>query len=148
MRRKLMSGNESVEAYLKRRVLNPIGLRPSRWVKDEDGNIRLPNGVTITAREWAKFGLLIQHHGNWQGQQIIPAKVLQECFVGTRANPRYGLTFWLKGGGRAPDDLVMAQGRGTQRLYVIPSIELVIVQFAETEQFDDSNFLQRLLVSG
>jgi hypothetical protein len=47
-----------------------------------------------------------------------------------------------------PDDLVMAQGRGTQRLYIIPSIELVVVQFAETEQFDDSSFLQRLLVGG
>src|SRR5207249_4935391 len=83
----------------------------------------------------AKFGLLIEHQGNWQGQQIIPAKVLQECFVGTGANPRYGLTFWLKGGGRVPDDLVMAHGQGSQILYIIPSIKLVVVQFAETEQF-------------
>jgi CubicO group peptidase (beta-lactamase class C family) len=148
MRRKLTPSNESVEAYLKRRVLDPIGLKPSRWVKDEDGNIHLPNGAIMTAREWAKFGLLIQHQGNWQGQQIIPTKVLQECFVGTGANPRYGLTFWLKGGGRVPDDLVMAHGRGTQILYIIPSIETVVVQFAETEQFEDSSFLQQLLVGG
>jgi len=146
MRRKLTPRNESVEAYLKRRVLDSIGLKPSRWVKDEDSNIHLPNGAIMTAREWAKFGLLIEHQGNWQGQQIIPAKVLQECFVGTGANPRYGLTFWLKGGGRVPDDLVMAHGQGSQILYIIPSIKLVVVQFAETEQFDDSSFLQRLLV--
>jgi CubicO group peptidase (beta-lactamase class C family) len=148
MRRKLAVKSESVEDYMKRRVLEPIGLKPSRWVKDEDGNIHLPNGAMMTAREWAKFGLFIQHQGNWQGQQIIPGKVLQECFVGTGANPRYGLTFWLKGGGRVPDDLIMARGRGTQRLYIIPSIEMVVVQFAETEQFDDSSFLQRLLVGG
>jgi CubicO group peptidase (beta-lactamase class C family) len=148
MRRKLAQKSESVEAYMKRRVLDPIGLKVPRWVKDEDGNVHLPNGMSVTAREWAKFGLLIQHRGNWQGQQIIPAKVLQECFVGTGANPRYGLTFWLKGGGRVPDDLAMAHGQGSQILYIIPSIELVVVQFAETEQFDDSSFLQRLLVGG
>jgi CubicO group peptidase (beta-lactamase class C family) len=147
MRRKLAVKNESVEDYMKRRVLDPIGLKPARWVKDEDGNIHLPNGAIMTAHEWAKFGLFIQHQGNWQGRQIIPAKILQECFAGTAANPYYGLTFWLKSGGRAPDDLVMARGLGTQRLYIIPSLELVVVQFAETEQFDDSSFLQRLLMS-
>jgi CubicO group peptidase (beta-lactamase class C family) len=146
MRRKLAEKNESVEAYLKRRILDPIGLKPSRWVKDEDGNIHLPNGAIMTAREWAKFGLLVQHQGNWQSRQIVPAKLLQECFAGTDANPRYGLTFWLKGGGAAPDDLVMARGLGTQRLYIIPSLDLVVVQFAETDRFDDENFLQRLLL--
>lgn len=146
MRRKLAGKNESVEAYLKRRILDPIGLKPSRWVKDEDGNIHLRNGAIMTASEWAKFGLLIQHRGHWQGRQIVPGKVLQECFAGTGANPRYGLTFWLKGGGRVPDDLVMARGLGTQRLYVIPSLEIVVVQFAETDRFVEEDFLQRLLV--
>lgn len=147
MRRKLAAKNESVESYLQRRILDPIGLEPSRWVKDDDGNIHLPNGASMTAREWAKFGLLIEHQGNWQGRQIVPAKLLQECFTGTGANPHYGLTFWLKGGGRAPDDLVMARGLGAQRLYIIPSLELVVVQFAETDRFDDENFLQRLLLT-
>jgi CubicO group peptidase (beta-lactamase class C family) len=145
MRRKLTEKNESVEGYLKRRVLDPIGLKPSRWVKDEDGNIHLPNGANVMAREWAKFGLLIQHQGNWQGRQIVPAKVLQECFIGTSANPHYGITFWLKANVRAPNDLVVAKGLGAQRLYIIPSLQLVVVQFAETEQFDEASFLHRLL---
>jgi CubicO group peptidase (beta-lactamase class C family) len=148
MRRKLVEKSESVESYMKRRVLNPIGLQVSRWVKDEDGNVHLPNGMSMTAREWAKFGLFVQHQGNWQGRQIIPAKVVQECFVGSGANPYYGITFWLKENGSAPDDLVMAKGLGSQRLYIIPSIELVAVQFAETEQFDDASFLRRLLKKG
>jgi CubicO group peptidase (beta-lactamase class C family) len=148
MRRKLAEKNESVEAYMKRRVLDPIGLKPSRWVRDENGNIHLPNGAIMTAREWAKFGLFILHQGSWQGRQVVPWNVLKECFVGTSANPHYGITFWLKDKGNVPDDLVMAHGLGTQRLYIIPSIELVVVQFAETDTFDEANFLQRLLVSG
>lgn len=147
MRRKLAGKNGSVEAYLKRRILDPIGLKPSGWVKDVDGNIHLPNGAQMTAREWAKFGLLIQHQGKWQDRQIVPAKVLQECFVGTNADPYYGLTFWLGSVGRPPKDLLMAKGLGTQRLYVVPALDLVVVQFAETERFDEGTFLQRLLVS-
>ena len=147
MRRKLLEKNESVEAYLGRRILDPIGLKPSRWVKDVDGNIHLPNGAIMTAREWAKFGLLIQHQGKWQDRQIVPAKLLQECFVGAGANPYYGLTFWLGSIGRPPKDLIMAKGLGTQRLYVVPALDLVVVQFAETDRFEEGNFLQRLLVS-
>lgn len=148
MRRKLAQKNESVEAYLKRRILDPIGLEASRWVKDEDGNIHLPNGAIMTAREWAKFGLLILHRGKWQDQQVVPAKVLQECFVGTPANWSYGVTFWLAHRvGWGPKDLVMAHGRGNQILYIVPSLDLVVVQFAETERFDEESFLQRLLVS-
>lgn len=148
MRRKLAEKNESVEAYLQRRVLDPIGLKPSRWVKDEDGNIHLPNGANMTAREWAKFGQFIQHRGKWQDRQIIPAEVLQECFVGTGANPYYGLTFWLGSAGRPAKELIMAKGLGTQRLYIVPALDLVVVQFAETEQFNEGSFLQRLLVGG
>jgi CubicO group peptidase (beta-lactamase class C family) len=114
---------------------------------DVDGNIHLPNGASMTARESAKFGLLIQHHGNWQGRQIVPAKLLQECFIGTTANPRYGLTFWLRSVKSVPKDFVMAHGRGKQVLYIIPSLDLVIVQFAETEQYEMKDFLERLLVS-
>ena len=65
----------------------------------------------MTAREWAKFGLLIRHQGKWQDRQIVPAKVLEECFVGTGADQYYGLTFWLGSVGRAPKDLIMAKGR-------------------------------------
>lgn len=146
MRRKLAEKQESVEAYLKRRILDPIDLKPARWVKDENGNIHLPNGAIMTASEWVKFGLLIQHRGKWRGRQIAPANVLQECFFGTQANPSYGLTFWLRSDGRVPKDLVMARGRGQQRLYVVPSLDLVVVQFADTTQFDEREFLERLLV--
>jgi CubicO group peptidase (beta-lactamase class C family) len=145
MRRKLLAKNESVEGYMKRRVLEPIGLRISRWVKDEDGNVHLPNGMFMTAREWAKFGLFILHQGKSEGQQVVPWNVLKECFVGTSANQYYGITFWL-GAGRAPSDLIMAKGLGSQHLYVVPSLQLMVVQFAETQIFDEAIFLQRLLV--
>lgn len=56
LRRKLAPKNESVEAYLRRRILDPIGLKVGFWRKDADGNINLPAGAFLTPRKWVKFG--------------------------------------------------------------------------------------------
>jgi len=175
MRRKLQPQKENVMDYLKRRILNPIGLNVKFWRTDSNGNPLLPQGAVLTAREWAKFGLFLKNGGKWDGKQIIPEKLLKECFVGTKANPSYGLTFWLNANGarngrrqqqgsifgnrqgdvteisengiqpEGPKDLFMAAGAGKQRLYVIPSLDLVIVRQGQQSRFDDKEFLARLL---
>jgi hypothetical protein len=94
--------------------------------------------------------------------------LLAECFVGTPQNPAYGLTWWLKKKVSAdlyrkipilswewgdvanadwlPADLVAACGAGKQRLYVIPSLKLVVVrQGALSQGFSDLEFLSLLL---
>ncbi|MBV9960343.1 MAG: serine hydrolase [Acidobacteria bacterium] len=170
MRRKLLPRKESPLDYLKRRVLDPIGLNVSVWQRARDGNPQLPSGAFLTAREWAKFGLFIKNGGKWSGKQLLPKKLLADCFVGSKANPAYGLTFWLnaKGTGplgeedkrflravdkigvngiyaKGPRDLVMAAGAAGQRLYIIPSLDLVIVRQGRLSRFDDAEFLARLL---
>jgi len=145
MKRKLSPQDESVEAYLKRKLLDPIGLKTAFWRKDDNGAIQFPSGAFITAREWAKFGLLVLEEGKWNGEQIVSNKALQQCFVSTKANPNYGLTFWLNSSGRhvAPEDMVMAAGKGKQKLYIIPSKELLIVQLAEAQGYNEQAFLER-----
>ena len=97
MRRKLEPRNESVEAYLKRRVLDPIGLQVGSWRKDREGNLQMPSGASLTARQWVKFGEFIRLGGKWQGKELIPEALLKECFKPASAKPNYGLTFWLMG---------------------------------------------------
>lgn len=148
LRRKLAARNETVEGYLRRRLLDPIGLKASGWRKDAEGNPQLPSGAALTAREWAKFGLLVLHRGNWEGQQLVSEKALAECFRGTPAHPTYGLTFWLNAADERPRDLVMAAGAGKQKLYIIPSQQLLVVQFAEaTRRFQERELL-RLVLEG
>ncbi len=175
MRRKLQQKKENVLDYLKRRILNPIGMKVQFWRMDSNGNPFLPQGAFLTAREWVKFGLFIKNGGKWNGKQLVPEKLLKECFIGTKANPSYGLTFWLNANGgqnsrgqqqngilnnrrgdvddisengiqpEGPKDLVMAAGAGKQRLYIIPSLDLVIVRQGNQSRFDDKEFLARLL---
>lgn len=179
MRRKLKARNESVMEYMKRRIFEPIGLKIASWTMQE-GQPNLPSGAYLTAREWAKFGQLLLNNGKVNGKQIIASKLLDELYKGTKANPNYGITFWLnrsfdgtaavaESGGRfrrllgnenetgttamskygigkdIPKDLYMAAGAGNQRLYIIPSLDLVIVRQGRMAKFEDREFLFKLL---
>lgn len=46
---------------------------------------------------------------------------------------------------KLPHDLVVAAGAGKQRLYIIPSLDMVIVRQGQQARFDDTEFLSLLL---
>src|SRR5436305_12439429 len=147
LRRKLRG--RSVTPYFEAHVAGRLGLRSLNYKKDARGNPLCATGFELTAREWARLGELVLGNGNYHGRQIVPANLLREAFIGSEANPAYGLTFWLNQqapNGRevdmermldlpwqnaewrevcickdAPADMVMALGSRYQRLLVIPS---------------------------
>ena len=138
---------ETVQAYIERRILNPIGLNVARWRIGGDGNALLPQGLVLTASEWAKIGHLVLERGRVAGRPIVDSEAFEAMFRGSAANPSYGLTWWLaKGppnndvvtntvdvgrhGDAVPADLVLSAGAGNQRLYVIPSLRMIIVRQA------------------
>ena len=92
----------SLEAYLDRRVLSPIGLGGATlsWGRDRAGNLNLPGGGRLTAREWARFGEFVRRGGRVDvadgGEvSVIDEATLLRCFERSAANPAYGLTWWL-----------------------------------------------------
>jgi CubicO group peptidase (beta-lactamase class C family) len=160
LRRRLLSNNETVEQYLYRRLLDPIGLRPTFWSTDQTGQIQLPFGAFLTARQWAIFGEFLRLQGKWEGRQLIAPELLADCFTATDANPLYGLTFWLSPSRLTklseeqkakihiqdprqrdmvvnpalpilPVDYIMAAGAGKQRLYLFPEMGYIIVRQGE-----------------
>jgi len=157
MKRKLAAASKDDQplpkdfvAYLKDRVLGPIDCEFASWLRDAKGNPALPYGAYMTAREWAKFGLLVLNRGKHGEQQVVPTEHFDECFVGSKANPIYGLNFWLVGKrarGSIPKDTVTAAGMYNQKLYIIPSRELLVVRLGRTgarTRFGDAGFLSRL----
>ncbi len=163
MRRKLKARNDTVDCYIKRRILDPLGIDVALWRKS-DGQPLLPQGVALTGREWIKFGRFLKDRGKWNGKQIISEKLLAELTVGSKVNPAYGITFWLNADGTGPSgsnrkslsgdvgakkmsdklDVFMAAGAGNQRLYIIPSKDMAVVRFGAFGDYDDREFLNRL----
>ncbi len=168
MRRKLedrgMAGSPLM--YLDTRILQPIGLKYDRWTH-QNGQPNLPSGARISAREWAKYGILLLNRGQWQGAQLLDSRLLKQCFQGTEANPAYGITFWLNKPGlnhnglpmqpirAASDSMVMAIGAGNQVMFVLPEKNLVVVRLGRLDQetlpenetggFDREKFLNLIL---
>lgn len=62
-----------------------------------------PNGpynqtFVSTPRNMAKFGLLLQSQGNWNGTEIIPSNYFQSMITPSQdMNPAYGYLTWLNG---------------------------------------------------
>lgn len=160
-------------AYLSERVFKPVGINVARIGRDKAGNPNLPGGAMLTAAEWAKFGQFVLQQGavrqpDGSLKQLLRPELLAQCFEGTKANPSYGLTWWLPGGDAGaeadvadgairarrpsaqlpavravgPDGqplrIFMAAGLGKQRLYVIPAYDLVVVRFAEATRAGQS----------
>ena len=151
MRRKL-EAREDLEfadplAYLDAQIFQPIGMSYADWRRDENGMPHLPSGAFLTAREWAKFGQLLLRKGKWEGESLLDSATLDECLKGTEANPKYGVTFWLIESDGEPrlEGAYMAAGAGKQRLYVLPTVDLVVVRQGESRQFEDTVLLKKLL---
>ncbi|HEX5379290.1 MAG TPA: serine hydrolase, partial [Phenylobacterium sp.] len=145
MKRKLAAAGQPADPYLylKRRILDPIGMSDIVWRRTPGGDPLMPQGAVMTAREWARFGEFVRAGGKAGGRSLVDPATFRQLFRGSAANPGYGITWWLphaqaaggegpssdfgRNAARLPADLVVAAGAGDQRLYVIPSRRMTIV---------------------
>jgi CubicO group peptidase (beta-lactamase class C family) len=169
LRRKL--NGRSTISYIQENVLGPLGLTNMEFKRDGSGNPLLASGFELSAAEWARLGELVLGHGNFRGKQIVSGNLLRTAFTGSGANISYGLTFWLnRTGGHeidaekeldlpwerarwsgisvcnaAPPDMIVGLGSGYQRLFIIPSMNAIIVRQGRDAKFSDSKFLRLVL---
>lgn len=131
----------------------PTGMNDSRWAprpwvrNTTDANTQ---GFATTARDLARFGLLVLANGQWNGQAIVQdPKDLHELLTPSQdLNPSYGMLWWLNGqnhyrradGDRlydgplvptAPPDMVAALGALDRKCYVVPSAGLVVTRLGD-----------------
>lgn len=131
--RLLAQRGETPHAYLSTHILKPANVSVASWRTLKDGTHPLPTGAMLTARAWAAYGRFV----------IAQHRRFANAFVGSRVNPRYGLGWWL-GATDAPDDLVYASGSAGQALYLVPSLDLVVVRFGNKPSYKHEAFLKRL----
>lgn len=134
--RKLAGRGLTPHAYLRERVLDPAGVAVASWRTLKDGTQPLPTGAFLTAHAWLRWGRYV----------LAAREELTPCFVGSTANPRYGLAWWLSPLAAHPD-IVYASGAGGQALYLIPAEDAVVVRFGASASFKHDAFLKRLLAS-
>lgn len=147
-------------------LTEPLGMRDTSWRQRPAalGDVGNATGLVTTPRDSAMFGQMLLAGGVApNGRRVISAQSLHAMFAPSSANPSYGRLWWLNGAttlvradGRprsgplipgAPVDLIGAFGFLDRRLYVVPSLNLVVVRTgaAVTESAFDEHLWQLLM---
>jgi CubicO group peptidase (beta-lactamase class C family) len=134
-------------------LIDKIGMHSMIVETDMAGNFIGSSYSWATARDWSKFGLLYLHKGNWNGEQIFDESWAKYVATPTNgSNGDYGAHFWLNAGGHYPDaprDLYSSNGFQGQKVFIVPSHDMVIVRMGLTEDksFDFNGLLKGIIDS-
>ncbi len=141
--------DEAFLSYLHDRLFKPLGFRNPYFEPDMSGTPVGSSYLYATARDYARFGQMYLDDGCVAGERILP-----EGWVDYTVTPAsdskggYGAFFWLnrdKSIADAPEDMFSCFGHDGQRIFIIPSKELVAVVLGYSNLPDHMIAFDRLL---
>ena len=156
------SGSEGDYLALPRRALfDRIGMASAVLEADAAGTFVGSSLMYATARDWARFGLLVLNDGVWGGERVLPAGWVKFSTTPAPAAPEgeYGAHWWLKLEAnrgprgtprRLPDDSFHAGGHGGQFVTVVPSRRAVVVRLGHAVDrgaWDQDAFAARVVAA-
>lgn len=119
------------DEYARQELFDPLGLEQAEWWRDARGHTLTYCCLDTTSRGFARFGLLYERQGTWGTEQVVPRAWVEESLeAAPRSDDGYGYQWWLDQDDELPDDTFAALGHDGQYIYVIPSLDLVVVRNA------------------
>jgi CubicO group peptidase (beta-lactamase class C family) len=116
-------------------LLHRIGMYHTRMETDHLGNFVGSSQVYTTARDLARFGVLLANDGVWNGARLLPEGWVAFSSSPAPARPEaegeqgYGAQFWLMGRlPGVPDGTFTTAGNKGQYVTIVPAHDLVIVR--------------------
>jgi CubicO group peptidase (beta-lactamase class C family) len=132
-------------------LLDKIGMHSALVETDMAGNFVGSSYGWATTRDWAKFGLLYLHKGNWNGEQLFYKSWANYVSTPTNtSNCNYGAQFWLNTGSKFPNiprNMFYCSGYQGQMIAILPSQNMVVVRLGLSEKFDFNGFLSGIITS-
>ncbi len=130
----------SVAQLLSERIWRRLGAEQDAYfIVDSIGTPFAGGGLTTGLRDLARFGEMLRNGGSYNGQQIVPASVVEDiqrggdraAFVKAGYSLMEGWSYrnmwWVT---HNEHDAFSARGVHGQRLYIDPKAEMVIARFA------------------
>lgn len=138
------AGGQSYNSFTDQRLEAATGMNGT-WIKSGYRNI-----YYSTARDMARFGLLVLNKGKWSNIPVLKDQNYYTEMINTSQNLNlsYGYLWWLNGKSsiiipgltvpiktmaapKAPEDMFVAAGKNGQFIDVIPSENIVVVRMGE-----------------
>ncbi|WP_431310391.1 serine hydrolase domain-containing protein [Limnohabitans lacus] len=146
---------QSIGQLLSDRIWSRLGMEQDAYFTvDSVGNEFAGGGLNAGLRDMARFGEMMRNQGKFNGQQIIPASVVQDIAKGgdksafpqasfpTLPGWSYRNMWWVSNNEHGA---YSARGIHGQAIYIDPKAEMVIARFAShpmpNNPFNDPNSL-------
>lgn len=134
-------------------LLHPAGMLNTRVETDASGLFVASSYSYGTTRDWARFGMLFLNDGVFAGDTILSKEWVEFMKMPAEAsNGKYAGTFWLQEPEEkntlvdAPADIFFADGFLGQRIYIVPSKNLVAVRLGYgMGNFSMNDFLREVI---
>ncbi|HVM97569.1 MAG TPA: serine hydrolase, partial [Candidatus Acidoferrales bacterium] len=126
------SAQMSLRDLARTKLFEPLGISDWKWIGDVYGRPLAFAGLRMRPRDLVKLGRLLLDHGQWRGNQIVPAKWVDESLRPHIPIPnglQYGYLWWtgtVDHGGRKLG-WAAGFGNGGQRLFVVPELDMAVV---------------------
>ena len=132
-----------LNVFAKKALFDPLGIKDSEWTPFANGAPVASAGLELRPRDLAKIGQLVLNRGIWHGHRIVSAAWIKAMtarqipgrtisIAGKTHALGYGYLWWL--GDASIDNRKIAWtagfGYAGQRLYVVPSADLVVAATA------------------
>jgi CubicO group peptidase (beta-lactamase class C family) len=130
-----------LRSFANEHLFGPLDIEPGFWQQDWDGNYLGFADLDLSSTDLAKFGLLYLNDGVYEGEQIVPAKWVDESLQvyseetwKFRVGPNwkdngYGYQWWSIQAGNYRYH--MAWGHGGQQIILLDELDLMVVLLAD-----------------
>ena len=135
----------------------PMGAERSAYITvDRLGAPRCAGGFCCTARDLARFGLMVLAKGKWADKTILADQpyLKESTSTSQKLNPNYGYLWWINSNandpkqaprlGTAPKDMFSANGALNRRCFVVPSLQIVVTRLGDQPGVKNNGFDRQL----
>jgi len=149
-----LAAERSIFEAFDEELAGPLGfedfdLGDGHLVRD-DSSVHAAHTFNLSARDLARFGLLILRRGRWGDRALVP-----ESWIETSTRPhtaaefglQWGYLWWVAEDGRSHPDfdaggpVVLARGTGGHALVIVPHLDLVVVHRVNSTFPNPANYV-------
>ena len=130
---------DDYHSFPQRHLFDRIGVRSAIIETDPYGNFLSQGYEFLSARDWARIGMLYLADGVWNGERILPegyvdyAREIAPAWIAD-GRPIYGgAFFWVNGDSQwpLPESAFAMRGAGGQSATIVPTHDMVIVRLGK-----------------
>lgn len=118
------------KSFVEQNLFGPLEITNYDWRADGEGHLIGATTLSLTARDMVKLGQLYLQRGRWGDEQIVSSEYVAASTTkhndgGPPVRAAYGYLWWVTRTSTGLDAF-FAAGTGSQIIYVVPELDLVL----------------------